>query len=84
MQLLDHIGFGVGRLDANIREILHPAVLRACQTDDLHAVPGVDAVQAISLERITDNPSEAYTIFIRAWLGLVTESSLRRAEPRDE
>ena len=54
------------------------------ETDDLHAVPGVDAVQAISLERITDNPSEAYTIFIRAWLGLVTESSLRRAEPRDE
>ena len=49
------------------------------ETADPHAVPGADAVQAISLERITENPTEAYSRFIRAWLGLVSESSLRRA-----
>ena len=58
--------------------------LYALQTIDAHAVPGVDIVQAISLERITDNPSQAYTNFVRAWLGLVSESSLRRMEPREE
>ena len=48
--------------------------------DDPHAVPGVDAVQAINLERITDNPSDSYIRFLRAWLGLVSESTLRLKE----
>lgn len=52
--------------------------LYSLEVADKNLVPGIDAVQAINLERITDNPTEAYTRFIRAWLGLASESSLRR------
>lgn len=47
---------------------------------DANIVPGVDAVQAINLERITENPSDGYIRFLRAWLGLVSEATLRQME----
>ena len=40
--------------------------LYSLEMADKNLVPGIDAVQAINLERITDNPTEAYTRFIRA------------------
>lgn len=54
--------------------------LYSFQIDDPHTVPGVDAVQAINLERITENPSDGYIRFLRAWLGLVSEATLLQKE----
>ena len=47
---------------------------------DPHTVPNIGAVKAIDLDRITTNPSDGYTKFLRAWLGLVTESTWRKQE----
>ena len=50
------------------------------EIEDGHAIPDVADVQGINLERITDNPSDGYIRFMRAWLGLVSESTLRKME----
>lgn len=48
------------------------------EVEDPHAVPGLEALQAIDLEKVTTDPSGAYTRFLRAWLDLA--SSPRRGD----